>query len=439
MLTLAQIDNFQARLQTKMLEVAIEQAKAELNDDISCAKEHQCMYRFLSIYLAVFTNPLFNYTMAETEAMILWISAIAGLNEVVPVSFTDYTVINIGTDHEHTISQIIGLQEILYGLQSQIDAIKNTGLFVPIVTNSGRNLDYPAPPYNATHNFQTQEEAWEYVLDPYAPPSVGFANDIIADVEIGSTFNNGNGNITYTFNIYNTPSILLESVLGTNKKVYYTSPSTPSEIISGATKYPLTDQNGYNVTQSHNANINVNSNVTGKVNVFTVYVRGKVNPELPTSVYGASAFVRFRIRSAVFLWRANDDISKYSDNALSSLLRTLGDDFAGGKYTTMADGDGNKSFGTINWDTKAYSNNNSEHPAVIGNDGFFNICMIAPASAGTPIIYNPASGPNSPQKLVTHPFMYSNGTATGDRAVLYNLYMNQIVDKITGKYTTTII
>jgi len=130
MLTIAQVDLFQAQLQTKMLEVAIKQAKAELNDDIDCAKEHQCIYRFLSIYLAVFTNPLFNYTMAQTEAMILWISTITGLHEVVPVSFTNYTTINTGTDHTHSISQIIGLQAALDDLQMQIDNMADVDLYM---------------------------------------------------------------------------------------------------------------------------------------------------------------------------------------------------------------------------------------------------------------------------------------------------------------------
>jgi hypothetical protein len=130
MLTIAQVDLFQAQLQTKMLEVALEQAKAELNDDISCAKRHQCTYRFLSIYLAVFTNPLFNYTMAETEAMIFWISAATGLHDVVPVSFTDYTVINTGSDHTHSISQIIGLQAALDDLQLQIDNMEAADLYI---------------------------------------------------------------------------------------------------------------------------------------------------------------------------------------------------------------------------------------------------------------------------------------------------------------------
>ena len=130
MLTIAQVDLFQAQLQTKMLEVAIEQAKAELNDDISCAKRHQCTYRFLSIYLAVFTNPLFNYDATETESMIFWISAVARLHDVVPVSFTEYTVINTGSDHTHTISQIIGLQAALDDLQLQIDNIEAADLYI---------------------------------------------------------------------------------------------------------------------------------------------------------------------------------------------------------------------------------------------------------------------------------------------------------------------
>jgi len=145
MLTIAQVDLFQAQLQTKMLEVALEQAKAELNDDYECAKVHQCTYRFLTIYYAVFTNPLFNYTMAETEAMINWISTITMLNEVVPVSFTNYTTINTGTDHTHSISQIIGLQAALDDLQLQIDNIQATD--IEIIGGGSANVTDFYPPY----------------------------------------------------------------------------------------------------------------------------------------------------------------------------------------------------------------------------------------------------------------------------------------------------
>jgi hypothetical protein len=130
MLTNVQLDEFKAKLQTQMLDLAIKQAKAVLNDDYECAKEYQCEYRFLSLYLSVFTNPLYNYTSSEEEDMVNMIGSVAGLNEVVPISFTNYTTINTGTNHTHTISQVIGLQEALNDLQLQIDNMETTGLYI---------------------------------------------------------------------------------------------------------------------------------------------------------------------------------------------------------------------------------------------------------------------------------------------------------------------
>ena len=139
------MDGFKAQLQTQMLDLAIKQAKAILDDDYECAKEHQCEYRFLSLYLSVFTSPLYNYSSYEEEAMVTWISVIGGLHEVVPISFTNYTNISTGTNHTHTISQVIGLQPILDDLQSQIDNIEATDLY--IVEGGSADIDDFHPSY----------------------------------------------------------------------------------------------------------------------------------------------------------------------------------------------------------------------------------------------------------------------------------------------------
>jgi len=499
MLTIAQVDLFQAQLQTKMLEVALEQAKAELNDDRDCAKVHQCTYRFLSIYFAVFTNPLYNYTMAQTEAMILWISAVTSLNEVIPVSFTDFTVINIGTDHTHTISQIIGLQETLDDLQAQIDNLEDTQItaidgghapvgtgititirndttqnwteqdptlaigemgfaidgdvvtgikiglgkiwsetpyhispFTPIVTSTGRNLDAPWKPYNAQHNFQTEKEAWDYVLNPYSAASIAFINGgIVADVEVGTIYQ-GLGEVgppyttDYTFNIFNTSSIFVEG----GKKVYYINNDF-------ATHFDLTNQVSETVTQVKNAPIYANRTDAGLYKVFSAHIKDRLNPNV---IYGAEAYVRFRLRSTAFLWKANSSLlntGAYTDAQLSSIVKSMAGDVAGVKYTNMADGGGNKVFNggnAITWDTRIIHNAVPQPPSASGGDGFFNIVVAAPASAGTPIVHNAASDASNPMLFSpVRNFTYNNGTAN----IPYVLYV--VAEPIVGTLSVKIV
>jgi len=316
--------------------------------------------------------------------------------------------------------------------------------FKPIVTNYGRNLDYPNQ-YNKTHNFQTETEAWEYVLYPYSAPSVSFGGGaIIWDSEVGDTFNNyDSGTFPYSFNIYNTPSLFIEG----GKKVYYTSVNdTPATIAAGTgTKFELTDQVNNTVLQGHPAPLNANSNVTGTLNVFSAYVRGKKDPTNVNSVYGESAYVRFRIRSAAFLWAANNSllsVVNHTDAQLSAIIRNIGQTGGvnGVRYTNMADGSGNKVFNggsTIVWNTTTLDDMTPEPPAAVGHVGFFKIVIAAPISAGTPIMHNAAVGPESPMAMTTRDFMYSNGTATGVNAIPYRLYESNA--DITGTLSVKIV
>jgi len=523
MLTIAQVDLFQAQLQTKMLEVAIEQAKAELNDDMACAKAHQCTYRFLSIYLAVFTNPLFNYTMAQTEAMILWISGVTSLNEVVPVSFTDYTVINTSTNHTHSISQVIGLQTALDDLQWQIDNIEDsqiteingghapddgTGItitirndntvnwekkdpilaigemgfaidnsvvvgikiglgkswkltpyhispFVPIVTDSGRNLDYPNSPYNASHNFQTETEAWNYVLNPYSAPYIYFPyGNVIAYLEVGDTFNNNNTNTyTYQFNIYNTPSILLEEDItdGNLKKMYYTTPDTVETILEDkGKKHLLTNQSQSPVLQSHSYPISITSGATGDIPVFTAYVRGMKDSDKASSIDVKSVSVNFRRRSVAFLWNADDapnllKSNVYTDVALTSIVESIRAIRPGTAYPIMAGGSGSKVFTpgewgpTVPFDSKLFKLGD---PGSGGTSGQFNIVVAVPVEVGQPIVYS-SNDPKDAMKFLSpdgiangRKFGYSHGTLTSS-PIDYMLYIVQNV--IIGSMPVKII
>jgi len=330
--------------------------------------------------------------------------------------------------------------------------------FQPIVTNYGRNLDEgkSGPPYNAQHNFQTETEAWEYVLYPYSPPSVGMPASIIWDAEVGDTFNNyapvgQAGTYPFDFYVYNTPTLFPEKVSGVDKKVYYVStpfaPVTPLQIIGGtATKYALTDQTSNTAYQVHNAPIKANRDTTGTENVFTAFVRGKKDPTNVNSVYQASAYVRFRIRSNAFLWKSNDELlnpGTYTDAQLSSILRSLGSsgDMAGVRYNNMADGSGSKIFNggnTITWNTTALTSIVPAPPAAAGHGGFFNICIAVPSGAGLPIVYNAASDPSNPMTFSTpRNFMYSNGTATGAKAIPYTLYL--VAQPITGTLSVKMI
>jgi hypothetical protein len=335
--------------------------------------------------------------------------------------------------------------------------------FQPIVTNYGRNLDEGknGPPHSTQHNFQTESEAWEYVLYPYSPPSIvmtGYEGGIIWDSEVGDTFNNyapigQAGSYPFDFTIYNTPSLFIEKVAGVDKKVYYVStptvPVTPLEIIGGAaTKYTLSDQTGINAYQVHNSPINANSNVTGKLNVFTALVRGKKDPTNVNSVYQQSAYVRFRIRSTAFLYRSNAELlhpGTYSDAQLSSIVRSMQGDVAGVKYSNMADYGGTKVFNygnAITWNTVALEDTRPIPPSAAGHGGFFYLYVAAPISAGLPIIYNSSSDPSNAEPLVIRNFIYSNGTATGDPAtggkgIPYGLY--QVPKLLTGTYTVKMI
>ena len=318
--------------------------------------------------------------------------------------------------------------------------------FKPIVTNYGRNLDAKdgGTPYDAKHNFQTEDEAWQYVLYPYSPPSVNFPATIIWDSEVGDNYNMYQTiQYPFDFNIFNTPSIFLEGTPGVKK--YYIDSTAIAIAGNQAVGFPLTDQNAATVLQTHYKTFVANSNVTGNVQVIKASVRGSKNPSATSSVYDAYAYVRFRIRSATFLYRRNTelfDTNKYPDTALSSILRGLGNNITGGRYTTMADGGGNKYFGTIPWDTVAYiaagANTPPNNDAIKGNDGFFHICIMAPLSAGVPRMYTPSAGPTGKQTLQVRNFMYTNGTATGVNAIPYALYMTMPDDAINGTYTTII-
>jgi hypothetical protein len=315
--------------------------------------------------------------------------------------------------------------------------------FKPIVTNYGRDLNHPGGPYDAHHNFQEETAAWEYVLNPYAPPSIA-ATNVIYDAEVGDIYYNAE--YPFGFTVYNTPSLFLEKMSGetVDSKVYYVNPNTPAQIAGGTgTKYKLTDQVNGTATQEHKMPVYANMNATGAQLVFTAYVRGKKNPTDVNSVYPASSYVRFRIRSAAFLWKANSSLlstSLYNDAQLSSIVKNIGGDVHGVRHTNMADGGGIKYFNdgnTITWNTPVLLAMNPLPPAAVGNDGFFNMVIAAPKSAGIPIMYNPSAGPESPMTLIPRDFMYSNGTANDTTAIPYTLYVSE--SKITGTQPVKIV
>lgn len=192
MLTVEEIDDFKAKLQTKMLEVAIKQAEAELQHDTECADSYQKDYRFLSLFrTAIFEEEV--YTNLDLEKIIPYVIHYGKLSDVVPVSFTGFTNItnNFGGGGIVTIPQVVGLQDILTYLQLQINSIepKYTRDFV-VSLSGGKTLGRFVNGENVPLTGLSLQEGMELIgieeqFPTYTQPSGVLTSTINGTVEQG--------------------------------------------------------------------------------------------------------------------------------------------------------------------------------------------------------------------------------------------------------------
>lgn len=264
----------------------------------------------------------------------------------------------------------------------------DTGLvpFKPIVTTLGRNLDNPGGARTTSWNLGTLNEALLEIFAPYVLPGVSLSPNSFANQEVGTTY----AVTGQLFNaaLTNVQNILIEG----NRKIY----------VDG-TAISIGLQGSLNTNESITKTFSANRTTSGNYEVLNVFIKNNRD----SGQIAAVANVPFKLRSGYFLWKNNDNLLTKTDSEISTIIQSMTGNVTGVRNSSIAT-DGNKNFGQITFNTASVPTDDSS----TGGDGFYNLYVYNPTSAGTPVLSTPGDETTPLTDITYKTFNYTKGNAT---------------------------